>query len=63
MAGREDVEGGSVEPEAETGAGVDADADAGLAGAETGVGFCSSPLVWAAADAPAAFMRPFSRRY
>lgn len=63
IAGREDVEGGSVEAETEAGADVEAgvDAEAGVE-VDASVRF-SSPLTWLAADAPAVFMRPFSRRY
>lgn len=63
IAGRLDVEGGSVETEA--GADVDVSVDLG-----TGVGLeadvdagCFSSLLAGTAEAPAVFMRPFSRRY
>jgi hypothetical protein len=64
IAGRLAAEGGSVETE--TGADVDGSVDVGTgvdveAGVDTD--FVSSLLAGTAAEAPAVFMRPFSRRY
>lgn len=64
IAGRLDVEGGSVETEA--GADVDVSVDEGTdVGVELGADACFLPslLTGTAAEAPAVFMRPFSRRY
>lgn len=58
IAGRLDVEGGSVETEA--GADVDVSVDVAV---DVDAGFFSSLLTVTAAEAPAVFMRPFSRRY
>lgn len=64
IAGRLDVEGGSVEIEA--GADVDVSVDVGTGvdvAVDVDAGFFSSLLTGTAAEAPAVFMRPFSRRY
>lgn len=64
IAGRLDVEGGSVETEA--GADFDVSVDVGIGvdvEADVDTGFLSSLLTGAAAEAPAVFIRPFSRRY
>lgn len=64
IAGRLDVEGGSVETEA--GADVEVSVDVGTGvdvEADLAASFFSSLLRGAAAEAPAVFMRPFSRRY
>lgn len=64
IAGRLDVEGGSVETEAGAviGVSVDVGTDVDM-DVDVDAGFISSSWVEAAAEAPAVFMRPFSRRY
>lgn len=64
IAGRLDVEGGSVETEAR--ANVDVSVDVGTdvdVDVDVDAGLCSSLRTGAAAEAPAVFMRPFTRRY